>query len=507
MRFIQLQLLVLLMAALCEQAFGQQMELLAPPRAQSAHLGVNADEIQSPVQDSHVNLSGYSSAYQSSVQQPTPSALSPADSGSAPVVVNVDDDQDKRIKALEDALAAEKKKSDKKTFPTVAVNGVFQADAGWFNQDAASLARFGRIQDGADFRRARLSAKCSVLQNTNYFMQFDFAFFGRPTFTDLWVEQTNVPVLGNVRVGQWKQPFSLEVVSSFRYTTFMERSLLFQPFTPFRRLGVGSYNHNKDEEITWAASVFRSGQDQFGDTLATDGGWGTAERITALPFWSNEGANYLHLGVGHFFNAPPNDTVNFRTIPEFFIGANAPGVVGTSGQAVPGGLDGTPFFVATGNLAVSNYNVIGSEFLWVAGPLSVQSEAMVNIVNQEGVNPTAALPGMYIQTGYFLTGEHRPYDRKTAQIDRVKPNGNFLYPASKGATGMGAWEIAARYSYLNLNDKNIRGGVINDFTAGLNWFMNPYTRMEFNYIHSVPTVDDIGTSRTNMFGLRTQMDF
>lgn len=45
--------------------------------------------------------------------------------------------------------------------------------------------------------------------------------------------------------------------------------------------------------------------------------------------------------MNHFFNAPPGDTINFRTIPEFFIGANGAGAIGTTGQAVPGGLNGT----------------------------------------------------------------------------------------------------------------------------------------------------------------------
>src|SRR5262249_58763305 len=99
------------------------------------------------------------------------------------------------------------------------------------------------IQDGADFRRARLAAKASLGNNINAFMQFDFAFPGRPTFTDVWVEYTDLPFLGTVRVGQWKQPFSLEVVSSFRYTTFMERSLLFQPFTPSPHTLIAPYNH------------------------------------------------------------------------------------------------------------------------------------------------------------------------------------------------------------------------------------------------------------------------
>ncbi len=91
-----------------------------------------------------------------------------------------------------------------------------------------------------------------------------------PTFTDVWWKSRSYRIWANVRVGgQWKQPFSLEVVSSFRYTTFMERSLLFQPFTPFRHLGVGFYDVNEQKSATWAASVFRTGQDQSAATSAT----------------------------------------------------------------------------------------------------------------------------------------------------------------------------------------------------------------------------------------------
>ena len=296
------------------------------------------------------------------------------------------------------------------TFPTVKVNGVFQVDSVFFNQDANSENTFGRIQDGTDFRRTRLSASGSVTDTMNYFVQMDFAFFGRPSFTDIWLESTRMPKLGTVRIGQWKQPFSLEVVSSFRYTTFMERSLPFIPFTPFRHPGIGFYDHAENLNSTWAASLFRSGQDQFGGSISTDGGWGTAERVTWLPYYDEptQGRYYTHLGMGHFFSAPPRDTQTFRTIPEIFVGefAAAPGATtGSSGQALPIVFNGTPFFVNTGALAVNSFNVLGTELLWVNGPLSLQSEMMVNFVNRPGGN-TAVLPGGYAQLGYFLTGEH-----------------------------------------------------------------------------------------------------
>ena len=454
---------------------------------------------------------------------------------------SIDQAQEQDISALRSSLNGVLDKVNKKTLPSVQVSGVFQADAGFFDQSGNSKrtydigdGNFGDIKDGADFRRARLGAKGALTETTNYFMQFDFAFFGRPTFTDVWVEQTKVPVLGNVRVGQWKQPFSLEVVSSFRYTTFVERSLLFQAFTPFRHLGAGFYNTNEDQTMTWAMSGFASGQDQFGGSITNRGGWGTAERVTLLPFWDDatKGESYLHLGFGHFFSAPPNRIANFRTIPELYIGQNTAGVAGTSGQAGVGNFDGTPFFVQTGNLGVYNFNVLGSEMLWVDGPLSFQTEAMVNFVNQTpgvAIGPLqtvnfdngtsmAILKGAYGQVGYFLTGEHRPYDRKAGALDRIIPKSNFSPVNHDDQKGWGAWEVAGRWSYLDLNDKNVRGGTINDLTAGLNWYLNPFWKMQFNYIHSMPnytrqhapggTPDSpYSRSTTNMFDLRCQVDF
>ena len=412
------------------------------------------------------------------------------------------------------------KKPDPPKFPSVQINGVFQAEAGAFTQDAANKALTadpvvsdGNIQNGADFRRARLSAKGAVTPNTNYFMQMDFAFFGRPTFTDVWVEQTDLPLFGNVRVGQWKQPFSLEVVSSFRYTTFMERSLLFQTFTPFRHMGIGFYDVNEAKTTTWAASLIRTGQDQFGSSLSTDGGNGVVSRLTHV-FGYDEacgGDEYLHTGFGYYLNAGPKDSVRFRTVPEIFIGeVAAASPLGTSRQPVPGPQNGTPFLVDTGVLAASTVHTIDWEALLVRGPLSVQTEMMGAFVNLNN-GSTAFLNGAYVQTGYFLTGEHRPYDRKSGAIDRVKPKHDFIWHKDSQLQGWGAWEVAGRWSYVDLNSGGVTGGVQNDATFGINWFMNPYTKTTFNYIHS--WVDrplaglPAGKSELNVFAAMVQLDF
>ena len=410
---------------------------------------------------------------------------------------------------LELAPLAEKK------FPSVQLSGVFQADGVAFEQDEASRLAYGRIESGADFRRARLGAKGSLTDRMDYFMQMDFAFFGRPTFTDLWGDFKEVGPLGTVRVGQWKQPFSLETVSSFRYTTFMERAGVFQAFVPFRHIGIGFYDHSKDERWTWAGSYFRTGQDQFGGSLSTDQGNGLAGRLTHLA-WSNpEGSDYLHLGVGYYLNAPSNGRFRSRSIPEIYVGeyVSPPGEPnGTSGQPVGTIANGTPFFVDTGLLSeVSLVNTYGTEQLWVNGPLSIQSEWMAQHIDSSAIS-NGLLWGGYSQVGYFLTGEHRPYDRKSGTIDRVQP---FKSVSKSG--GIGAWELAFRWSYLDLLDRQIRGGEMENMTAGLNWYVNPNCKCVFNYIHSdararstrngIITGNELIASTSHAFGLRCQVDF
>ncbi len=401
----------------------------------------------------------------------------------------------------------ETRNPEKPKYPTVELHGVFQVDAGWFQQQSDHRRVFGDIRDGGNFRRARLSANGSVVENVNYFMQFDFAVQGRPTFTDVWMEFTKVPVLGNVRVGQWKQPFSLEVVSSFRYTTFAERSVLFQSFAPFRHIAAGFYDWSDDERMTWAASVYKSGQDQYGGSISDNGGYSGVGRITGLPWYDDRGDRYLHLGGAWNYTANKDRLARFRTLPEYFIGEQfGDPMGGTSRIPVPAGINGVPFFVDTLPILSDHFNLLGAELLWVEGPLSVQSEYMYNKVDR-GLAAPVSFHGLYSQVGCFLTGEHRPYLRKLGAIDRIKVKKPVNCDPCK-PHGCGAWELAVRYSTIDLDDEDVRGGKLTDWTGGVNWYINDYTKFQFNYIRAY--LDNhrlIGETRTDIYGLRAQIDF
>ena len=93
----------------------------------------------------------------------------------------------------------------------------------------------------------------------------DFAQAGdAPKFKDVWVAITDLPIVGNFRIGHFKEPFSLEEQISSRYTTFMERGLP-NAFTPGRSVGVAVYDWSANERVTWAVGAFRTDADDFGD--------------------------------------------------------------------------------------------------------------------------------------------------------------------------------------------------------------------------------------------------
>ena len=114
--------------------------------------------------------------------------------------------------------------------------------------------------------------------------------------------------------------------------------------------------------------------------------------------------------------------------------------------------------------------------------------------------------GGYVFATLFLTGEHRVYDRKRGEFDRVVPLHDFQ-PWKDGCLWGGAVELTTRLSYIDLTDQNIRGGRLTDLTAGWNWYLNPYAKMSFNYIHAFLDRPPTGRSNADVFALRGQVEF
>lgn len=378
-------------------------------------------------------------------------------------------------------------------YPTIKISGMAQIDSGWIHQDAANMALLGDIQDGADIRRGRLGASGDLARNLGYFAEIDFAFLQRLNIMDAYLDIRDVPLLGTVRVGRWRLPFNMDALTSVRELTFLERALPFT-FAPFRQIGVGFQGITPDETTTWAASVFRFPTDEYGGNIGDNGGYSGVGRLThAMSLSSRRDGPVLHLGGAYSYVDPSNDRVRYATPPEL--------AIGESGGAVPAGVPRMiPPFVDTEVLIVDGINLFDAELALTHGPFHMQSELVYALINRpDGAN--LALPGIYAQAGYLLTGETRPYNWKNAVLGRVVPR----HSISDG--GIGAWELAARWSSIDLSDADVDGGRLDDVTAGLNWYLHANAKFQFNYIHAF--LERPGTSRSNadLFAVRAQFDF
>lgn len=411
-----------------------------------------------------------------------------------------------------------------KTFPNVRLSGFFHLDSAIFSQDAANQALLGDIQNGVGFRRARLQALGSVTDTVNYSLEMDFAIAGRPSFMDVWAEQTKVPLFGNIRVGQFRQPGSLDAITSIKQLEFLERSLPFQAFVPFRRLGIMAYDHTDTGMLTWQYGVFKTGaflnqplgDTRFGTDIGDNGGYSAAGRLTALLLDSGgDGVESLHVGGSYNYcrntgGTATGDVYEARVIPEFFVGDPAGGGLTSAG---------TPFFADTGRLASHQFHFFGVEAAGQYGPVHFQAEYMATSVDQIG-GPTVFYDGAYAQAGWFLTGEHRVYNRTFGAYDKITPASNFLSTRGDGSRGLGAWELVGRWSYVNLIDAGAipivaaagppptpNAGRLQDVTCGVNWYLNPFTKCQLHWTHCY--LDNLltGNSDCDFVSGRLQLEF
>ena len=273
-------------------------------------------------------------------------------------------------------------------------------------------------------------------------------------FSDFYLWLRDVPYVGTIKLGQFDAPMSLEALTGSTYETFMEYGAPVEAFAPGLKVGLQIADDAFDRRATWAFGVFTDGQQvDVGD--ASDSVARLSWRTTWLPVVPQAaGETLIHLGASGSYVLSSGDRIRYESRPESFL---------------------APELVDTGDLDTDNAFPFGLELAAKRGPVTLQFEYLSSLIDAGDLG-VAYLDGMYGSVSWFLTGEQRPYDRTVARMGPLVP----AHDLDPWQGRWGAWEVAARASWLDLTDGQIRGGRMVIFTGGLNWYWNRYIRILFN---------------------------
>ena len=306
------------------------------------------------------------------------------------------------------------KTADKKS--AFNIGGRIQWDYNYAEADSASDAD----ENNLDIRRARIFLKGTVDKNWDYKAQFNIGEDGSDagTVEDLYIRYKGWGKQANLTVGRQKEPFGLEEQTSSKDISILERSALTEQHTFGRSTGVQL--HGKGSNWTYGIGLFENetaDSDKGAEDVALTG------RVTYAPI--NEGDNVLHLGFAF---------------------------------SERGGTQGV-----SANSAESAYAL---EVAGVNGAFHYQGEYFdTDQVDGDSID------GFYVQAGWVLTGESRPY--KDGKFKIIKPSSDT-----------GAWEAVIRYEdgFGNFSDIELPRTDGNQLALGLNYYPNSSVRIGASYM-------------------------
>lgn len=317
------------------------------------------------------------------------------------------------------------------------LDGRLQIDAAYYSEGVNPLA------DGAELRRARIAIKTILWRDWAGELDVEFE-QNEIEVKDAWLAYIGLPST-IIRLGNHKEPFSLEELTSSRLTTFMERALP-NVFAPGRHIGA-SYTRWGER---WHASAGVFGEEPTNvDETGEDDGVGISGRFAFTPIRDDD--RVLHLGLSATSRTPDagsGDRVRLRARPESHVNRAR--------------------FLNTGRIRdVDRYQAVGFEAAVQVGSFHVQGEYIAAEVQRQAGAVDASFDGWYAFIAWSPSGDRHPYLMDAAEFGRLVPKGT-----------RGAWELALRFSSVDLNDLDagIEGGSSDIATFGVNYYANANIR-------------------------------
>ncbi len=398
---------------------------------------------------------------------------------------------------------------------SLALRALGQFDTAYYMQSAraAKLPSGNDLSSGSNFRRVYLGIQGTLFGDWSYNFNYDFGGSGGTEtpghIQSVYLQYDGLKPFG-FRIGAFPPSASLEDNTSPADTPFLERN---SPADLARNIAGGD---GRD-----AVSIFYAGDrfygslaytgDKIADSSAFDEQQALLGRVSYLVYASDDLKAVVSANGSYVFK-----------VADTAAGANATRAI-TLSDPPELTVDNTGTkLISTGSLNAENVGEWGVEAALQLGSLYTQAGYFSYDVDQRATLPSYSFNGWYGEATWVLTGESRVYNASTASFSNPKPR----IPFSLSGGGWGAWEIAARYSDLDLNDHagiagqntpvgGLRGGDQRIFTAGLNWYPNNALKLELQFqnvqISRLGTFQGVPNSQIGQafdtLALRTQIQF
>ncbi len=320
--------------------------------------------------------------------------------------------------------------------------------------------------DGTEIRRARFAMSAKAYEVFTWFGEVDFG-DNEVSVTDFIVGYTGIERL-NLTAGHQKQPYSLAVEMSSNDLPFTERSIDNELIIPLINRAIGGRFEDYGEKW-YVAGGFYGDSMEAQSQNATEG-WGTAAKVVVTPILAPD--RVIHLGFRGAVRRPENDNESIRFRDQ---------TTQMSDYRI----------VDTERIEdIQEAAIFGPEAAIAFGPFSLYGEYNRAHLTRKGAD-TLRFQSGHIAATWSLTGESRAsiYTIQTGEFKRLTPKNNF----SLKTGGVGAWELAVRYAYVDLSsgsasaNASVVGGEEHALDTSLNWYLNPVVRFMLDWKHILET--------------------
>ena len=333
--------------------------------------------------------------------------------------------------------------------------GRISADGSFFTGED-----YQKIGNGTTISQLAVGGIFSFGERLEGKLEIDFS-NGQVVLLDNFITYNFTKKLG-LRAGNIQESFSMDLLNSFKDLSLMNRAQVVNAFAPGHHLGMQAVYENQQWLITGGVHFQRSmliGQKENYESNYMKGkneGVSYTSRVIWMP-QSKEEYKGLHIGLAGSYRTPKTD-----------VGKDAePNTVRYSASE---STMNKIKFLDTGYINEVDYSwLAGVELAGYYGPFKFQSEYIRNGVKRRNGLKDEQFSGFYVQSSCLLLGGKQDYNNSRGAF-------NQPFVSSKGDV-----ELAARLDRINMNGHDIHGGSSNQYTLGVNYYVNENLKLQFNY--------------------------